>query len=152
MADEVEAFVELKGLPFTWHETKSVQWLMQFFKDLPQITHIFDLGAATGAAGIAAWRCGISYEGVCFNQAHKDWLDNVMDNCMFAVVASGIETKVSPKDQEFQEKVRHFFGPQVEEGMRLLETKKQMAVSKDEGKPDEGTPPEDDDDGSGDEC
>lgn len=97
---------------------------MQLFKDLPGITHIFDLGAGTAAASIAAWRCGISYEGICYNKAHKDWLDNVLDNCMYAVVAEGIATKVSKSDQEFQERVRHLFRPQVDEGMRLLQAQK----------------------------
>jgi len=131
MADEVELFRQQRGVPFTWHETKSVQLLMQTFRDIPDITHVFDLGAGTAAAAIAAWRCGISYEGICYNKAHKDWLDNVMDNCMYAVVAEGIGTKVSNKDKEFQGKVRHFFGPQVDEGMRVLHAKKQVAIAED---------------------
>ena len=34
------------------------------------------------------------------NKVHKDWLDNLMDSCMFAVVAEGVDTKVVGNDKD----------------------------------------------------
>jgi len=125
--DKVDAYRIQRGVAFQWHETKSVKLWMQFFKDIPGLTHILDFGVGTAAAGIGAWRCGINYEGVCANQVHKDWLDNLMDSCMFAVVAEGVGTKAVGNDDQFQAKVQHLFGPQVAEGMRMLCAKRAKA-------------------------
>ena len=127
--DKVDEYRVKRGLPFTWHETKSVKLWMQLFKDVPPpgLTHIWDLGAGTAAAGIAAWRCGIKYEGLCVNRVQKDWLDNLMDTCMYAVVSEGVATKQSANDKDIQTKVQHLFGPQVAEGMRMLSAKKAKA-------------------------
>jgi len=139
--DKVDEHRVKRGVAFQWHETKSVKAWIQFLKDIPGLTHVLDFGVGTAAAGIGAWRCGINYEGVCVNQIHKNWLDNLMDSCMFAVVAEGIGTKLVGNDKEFQAKVQHLFGPQVAEGMRMLCAKKAVARAEalantnDEGKP-----------------
>ncbi len=149
--DKVDEFRVKRGVAFQWHETKSVKLWIQFWKDIPGLTNILDFGVGTAAAGIGAWRCGINYEGVCANKVHKDWLDNLMDSCMFAVVAEGVGTKVAGNDKDFQAKVQHLFGPQVvAEGMCMLCAKKAASGAKhdeEKKKDNQGTPgqPEDDD-------
>ena len=110
-----------RGVPLTWLETKSVSFFMQFYNDLPNLTHVFDLGAGSAAAAIAAWRSGIYYDGLCENQTHKIWLDNLMNRCMYAVVAQGIgHEKLPGYDRDLQRKVQELFGPQVAEGMQAM--------------------------------
>ena len=138
-----------RGVPFAWGETKSVDIFKQLFRDLPQVTHVFDLTPGSGCAALAAWHLGLNYEGLAFNHAHKDWLDNVMDTCMYAVVAEGVETKDSDADLEFQEKVRHFFGPQVDAGMRWLKSKDAQKAADDDDpavEPDDEEPEDDEPD------
>ena len=126
--DKVDAYRVKRGVAFQWHETKSVTLWIRLFKDIPGLTHILDFGVGTAAAAIGSWRCGITYEGVCVNKVHKDWLDNLMDNSMFAVVAEGVDTKATGNDKDFQAKVHHLFGPQVAEGMRMICAKKAKAA------------------------
>jgi hypothetical protein len=126
--DKVDEHRVRRGVAFQWHETKSVKLWTQFFKDIPGLTHVLDFGVGTAAAGIGSWRCGINYEAICVNKVQKVWLDNLMDSCMFAVVAEGVGTKVAGNDDVFQAKVQHLFGPQVAEGMRMLCAKKVLAA------------------------
>ena len=119
--DKVDEFRAKRGVPLTWLEAKSVSFFMQFYGDLPDVTHVFDLGVGSAAAAIAAWRQGIYYDGVCANPTHKDWLDNLLDRHMYAVVAEGIgHEKLPGYDEDLQNKVKELFGPQVSEGMRVL--------------------------------
>ena len=121
--DAVDEYRVKRGVAFQWHETKSVKFWTRFFSDIPGLTHIMDLGVGTAAAGIAAWRCNAKYEAMCANQVHKDWLDNLMDSCMFAVVADTTAGNNTAFDKDFQTKVRHLFAPQVSEGMRMIVAK-----------------------------
>jgi hypothetical protein len=138
--DKVDEYRVRRGVAFQWHETKSVKLWTQFFKDIPGLTHVLDYGVGTAAGAIASWRCGVKYEGICGNQVHKDWLDNLMDSCMFAVVAEGVGTKASSNDKDFQAKVQHLFGPQVDEGMRMLRAKKAAMGNKEGESKVEGEP------------
>jgi len=117
----------------------------QLFKDIPDVTHVLDFGVGTAAAGIGAWRCGMKYEAFCANKVHKDWLDNLMDSCMFAVVADGV-AKATGTDKEFQSKVPLLFGTQVAEGMRMLSKKAPPVAAKAQAPVDENPQNNDDDD------
>ena len=48
-------------------------------------TEILDWTPGSGAAAAAALHCGIKYEGVCTNTAHKQWLDGLLDKAIYAV-------------------------------------------------------------------
>ena len=114
-SDKVEEFRRNGGVPLAWHETKSVQFLVDFLSDLPDVKYVFDLTPGSGAAAIGAWQNNMQYVGICSNAPHKAWIENIMDNCMYAVVTK------SEQDQDFIDKVLHFFGTQVDQGMRLLQ-------------------------------
>jgi hypothetical protein len=145
MSDDVETHRTTHGVPFSWHETKSIQFLLRLLGDLPEITHVYDLGAGSAAVAIASWRCGLIYDGVCNNQAHKTWLENIMDTCMHAVVADGIRNKDTTKERGFQDKLMQFFGPQVDEGRRLIHGRTKLDVVEPRKDPNEEDPqPEED--------
>ena len=133
------------GVPFAWTETKPVGWLAAFFKELG-IDHIFDTTTGSAAAGIAAHYAGIQYDGVCCNPLHKTWNEQVMNQAMFAIIADG----GAGSTPEFVKKILHFFGPSVDEGMRMLKVtendKKQQAANANAGEEENLAEDDEDDD------
>ena len=103
------------GVPFAWAESKPVGWWATFFKDM-HLDHIFDTTPGSAAAAIGAFYAGVQYDAVCCNPMHKNFLDLMMNQAMFAVLAAGCHW--APK--EHVAKVMHFFGPAVDYGMRMI--------------------------------
>jgi len=104
-----------EGVPFSWQETKSVNWLSTFFKDM-NFDAIFDCTPGSCAAAIAAFYNGQQYDGITCNPTHKTWCEGLMDQAMFAVMADG----GGGATKEHISKVRHFFEGRVDEGMRMI--------------------------------
>ena len=104
-----------EGVPFSWQETKSVNWLSTFFKDM-NFDAIFDCTAGSAAAAIAAHYNGQQYDGLTCNPIHKTWCEGLMDQAMFAVLANG----GAGATKEHISRVRHFFESRVDEGMRMI--------------------------------
>jgi hypothetical protein len=132
--EEVDPAAE--GVPFSWAETKPVAWWGSFFTDLG-IDQIFDTCTGSTAAATGAFYANLQYDGVCCNPLHKTWCEQLMDKSMFAVMADG--GGVAHKDPEFISKVLRFFGPAVDEGMRMLKAELKAGSAK--------APGDDDDDG-----
>ena len=103
------------GVPFSWAESKSVDFFATFFKDMG-IDDVFDVSVGSCAAAIGAFYANVGYDGVCLNPIHKAWCEQLMNKAMFAVVADG----GAGASDEYTKKVLHFFGPAVDEGMRML--------------------------------
>ena len=116
---EEDQQLAVDGVPFAWAESKPVDFLAGFFKDL-QLEHIFDTTAGSGAAAIGAFYDGIQYDGICGNSLHKAWCEKVMNEAMFAVVADGGAGATPP----YVAKVMQFFGPSVDAGMRMIKAAK----------------------------
>ena len=55
-------------------------------------TEILDWTPGSGAAAAAALHCGIKYEGICTNTAHKQWLDGLLDKAIYAVAVDSPES------------------------------------------------------------
>jgi hypothetical protein len=107
------------GVPFAWGETKPVGWWAAFFKDMG-IDHVFDTTTGSAGAAIGANYANIQYDGICCNPLHKIWCEKLMSQAMFAIIADG-GAGAAP---EFVKKILHFFGPAVDEGMRMLKAEK----------------------------
>ena len=67
-------------------EGPPVKFWTAFLKDM-QIGHVFHIGAGNGAVAIASAVLRLGYDGVSVNDLHKQWLDNILDKAVFAVVA-----------------------------------------------------------------
>jgi hypothetical protein len=67
---------------------------------------------------------GISYEGVGMNGKHCQWLDNIMDSCIFAIIdmRRGNEEIGGITDSELIEPIRNYFQTLVDEGRRYVRT------------------------------
>jgi hypothetical protein len=139
--DRIVEATGTQGHPLFWNELKSVDLWQKIFTDL-NLTHVWDLTPGSGAAAIAACYLGISYEGIGMNDKHCQWLDNIMDSAIFAIIdmRRGTEEIGGITDKEFIEPVRNYFQTLVDEGRRYVK----QAESDDESDEDADEEGEDD--------
>ena len=90
-------------------------------------THIVDFTPGSGALAIAAIGAGIKYEGIAGNEAHKKWLDQILDRAVFYLcdtkegrASLGADT-ILGNDAEIGDKMKHFFHPILMEAKRFME-------------------------------
>ena len=77
----------------------------------------------SAAAACAAAFEGIRYEGLAVNEKHKNWLDNIMDKAIYAIVdARKSKTEVGGIiGSDVLDSVRVYFQTLIDEGGRYLE-------------------------------
>ena len=73
------------GLPLIWQESKSVKMWSALVADL-DVGAIFDCSPGSGALAEAAMCAGVHYVGVCANDKHKPWLQNVLDRAVLTQI------------------------------------------------------------------
>ena len=134
--DGEDGDIAADGVPFSWLETKPVEW-WSFFFSIMQCTHVFDCTVGSAAAAIGAFYHGMQYDGVCCNPLHATFATQLMDKAMLAVIADG----GAGADKDFIARVLHFFGPAVDEGMRQMKAQKQVVAAEPRAAPIEGDPP-----------
>jgi len=117
--EAVQLFAK-NGVPLNWAEAKPIGFLVAWLKD-HKVTHVLDLAAGSGAAAIGAFYNSLMYEGVCMNKSQQAWLDTIMDNCIYTVASQ----KGNGMDEVMAGKVKQWFAPQVEEGLRYIEAQKE---------------------------
>ena len=105
-----------KGHPLFWTETKDVDLFMALFKDM-NITDIFDLTPGSTAAACAATALGIKYEGIAISEKHANWMNNIMDKTIFAIIADATNDLF---EKELRAEVGFLFGNLVEEGRQWM--------------------------------
>ena len=76
------------GVPFSWMETKPVEWWSFFFGNF-QFTDVFDCTLGSAAAAVGAYYQNVQYDGICCNPLHMTWANQLMDKAMLAVIADG---------------------------------------------------------------
>ena len=123
--ESIVAVAEEQGIPFSWLETKPVAFWTSFFDDM-EFDDIFDCTVGSAAAAIGAYYGNKQYDGICCNPLHKKWAGQIMNRAMFAVIADG----GAKADKECIAKVMHFFGPTIDEGMRLLQARQSLPDKK----------------------
>ena len=91
------------------------------------VTHSIDFTPGAGALAIAATGAGIKYEGIAGNEAHKKWLDHILDRAVFYLcdtkegrASLGADT-ILGNDAEIGDKMKHFFHPIIMEAKRFME-------------------------------
>ena len=104
-----------RGHPLFWAEMKDVLLFAALYKDL-NILNVFDLTPGSGAAACAAAILGIGYEGVAISQQHAEWLNNIIDKTMFAIIADG----TAQEDNDLRTDLQAYLMPLVEEGRTYL--------------------------------
>ena len=131
--------VNENGHPFSWCEAKPIQFFASLFDHLG-ITHIVDLTAGSGALAIAAAGAGLKYEGVAGTDAHKDWLDAILDRVVFYLRGTSKACRAAlGADESVADNIKDFFAPIIMEAKQILES------ANNEGAEEEGKVAMDDD-------
>ena len=131
LTDTVIACLDGRGVPLFWQEIKDVDFFVAIFKDL-HIGSIFDLTPGTGAAAAAALLLRIMYDAVCMNELHRNFLDNILEKAVWAVLSA------TDDDEEYVAALREHFPVLVDQGRRYLGSAEQ---SEDDDEPDEPDEP-----------
>ena len=109
-----------KGHPFAYAEVKPISF-WQTIMEHHGVTHIVDFTPGSGALAVAA-SGAMRYEGIAANDAHRDWLDSIVDRCiMYKVGHEDGYAEQLGGDEWFVEKASEFFGGTMMEARRLLE-------------------------------
>ena len=112
--------MEGKGHPFSYNEVKPITF-WQTIMEHNNVTHIVDFTPGSGALAVAA-SGAMEYEGIAGNDAHRDWLDSIVDRCV--MYKAGHEEGYAQQlggDEGFVEKASKYFGGTMLEARRLLE-------------------------------
>ncbi len=118
-AERLKGDIHEKGHPLSYNEVKPISF-WQTIMEHHTVTHIVDFTPGSGALAVAA-SGAVEYEGIAANEAHRDWLDSVVDRCV--MYKAGHETGYAEQlggDAEFVEKASKYFGGTMMEARRLL--------------------------------
>ena len=124
-ADKVVAAVGKKGHPLFWAECKEVELFVAIFKDY-NIADVWDCGAGSGTAAMAATICGLRYEGLAMNEKHANFLNNIMDKAIFAILAN--KKDVDDETQTLQSEILANFAQTIEEARSFLDSAPESAL------------------------
>ena len=116
----VQEDIDDKGHPFSNQEVKPISLWQNIFAE-HKVTHIVDFTPGSGALAIAA-SGAMEYEGIAANDAHRDWLDTIVDRGV--MYKAGHEEGYAQKlggDEGFLEKASKYFGGVMMEARRMLE-------------------------------
>ena len=131
--------IDEKGHPFSYCEVKSIS-LWQAIMEHHNVTHIVDFSPGSGALAVAA-SGAMECEGVACNDAHRDWLDSIVDRCV--MYKAGHEEGYAQSlggDADFVEKASKYFSGTMMEAKRTL-----MPVAGEDGEDEEEEEEEDED-------
>ena len=111
--------IDDKGHPFSYQEVKPISFWQQIMEH-HKVTHIVDFTPGSGALAIAA-SGAMEYEGIAGNDAHRDWLDSIVDRCV--MYKAGHDEGYAEQlggGEGFVEKASKYFGGTMMEARRLL--------------------------------
>ena len=81
----VQKEVTEKGHPLLWGEWKPVTLYSSLLRDL-QVANVVDMTPGSGAACLAALYSDIFYIGFGHNEAHRDWMQDILQRMFLAMV------------------------------------------------------------------
>ena len=112
--------IDDKGHPFSYHEVKPISFWLNIMEH-HKVTHIVDFTPGSGALAVAA-SGAMEYEGIAGNDAHRDWLDSIVDRCVMYKAGhdEGYAEQLG-SDEGFVEKASKYFSGTMMEARRLLE-------------------------------
>ena len=110
--------IDDKGHPFSYHEVKPISFWLNIMEH-HKVTHIVDFIPGSGALAVAA-SGAMTYEGIAVNDAHRDWLDSIVDRCVMykAGHVEGYAEQLGG-DEGFVEKASKYFGGTMMEARRF---------------------------------
>ena len=112
------AAVLAAGHPLYLNEVKGVDLLMQLLSDL-DVGHVVDLSPTSGALAAAAAMKNITYDGLCFNDMHKQWLEDVTNRTMLKVLTVA-EADAKNQDKGLAEDIKKYFAASISDAEKLM--------------------------------
>ena len=92
--------------------------LMQLLSDL-DVGHVVDLSPTSGALAAAAAMKNITYDGLCFNDMHKQWLEDVTNRTMLKVLTVA-EADAKNHDKGFADDIKKYFAASISDAEKLM--------------------------------
>ena len=120
MHGRLQRDIDEKGHPFSIQEVKPISFWQKIMEH-HDVTHIVDFTPGSGALAVAA-SGAMTYEGIAVNDAHRDWLDSIVDRCV--MYKAGHDEGYAEQlggGEGFVEKASKYFGGTMMEARRLLE-------------------------------
>ena len=124
------ADVASTGHALFWSEAKTVGLLSQLLSDFGA-AHVADFSPASGALAAAAAMNHLTYDGFCFNDMHKQWLEGVLDRAMLRVLT---DSGVPNNGQGFADDIRKYFSVSIEDAEELISSEKPSSQAGQQGK------------------
>ena len=104
------------GHPLFLNELWELEMYLALFQDM-SVTHVFDMATGSGAAAMAAAILRIQYDGLAMSKDHCDWLDQILNKAMFAIV---VDSK-NPESFKIKKKeLCKYFNANITEARALL--------------------------------
>ena len=103
------------GHPLFLNELWELEMYLAIYKDM-SATHVFDICPGSGAAAMAAAIMGIQYDGIAMSQDHCDWLDQILNKAMFAIVVHSKDAEAL----EIKNELNQYFTAHIDEARSLL--------------------------------
>ena len=104
------------GHALFWNEVKGVGLLSQLLSDF-RIGHVVDMSPSSGTLAAAAAMNHITYDGFCFSDMHKQWLEGVTDRAMLKVLT---DKEVPNYDKGFSEDIKKYFASSIADAEKLI--------------------------------
>ena len=104
------------GHALFWNEVKGVGLLSQLLSDF-RIGHVVDMSPSSGTLAAAAAMNHITYDGFCFSDMHKQWLEGVTDRAMLKVLT---DKDVPSYDKGFSEDIKKYFASSIADAEKLI--------------------------------
>ena len=125
------ADVEKHGHALFWQDVMTPRTLAAIFNDL-NCGCVFDLSPGAGTAALAACANDIPYLGVCANERHRKWLDEIINKMTLAVQADTTLKGAGRTDKDVKglvAKVQEQFPTQLATAQRLLREDKDIETA-----------------------
>ena len=85
-SEKIAHFYE-QGEPLLHKDLKPIQYYSAMLRDLDS-GHVFDVDLGSGTLCIDCMMANIGYTGVAHNEAHLNFVDQVLDRCMLALLSN----------------------------------------------------------------
>jgi hypothetical protein len=120
----VQSEVAERGHPLFWGEWKPVAFFSAMMRDT-RATRCVDLTPGSGAAAVAAISSGVQYMGLCHNQAHQLWLQNLLERIFLALVQ---EKQVAGIEKDLLDNVGKYLQRAASAAKQLLPKNSKLAA------------------------
>jgi hypothetical protein len=127
-SDKLAPFYE-QGEPLLHNDMKPIQYYSAMLRDL-DAGHVFDVDLGSGALCIACMMANIGYTGVAHNEGHLNFVDQILDRCMLALLSNEKHGLEGSPEGLAPTMLQQYFGSTIAEGTRFIGTSRAASGTK----------------------